>query len=204
MFVTYIGNSLTVTVTVGMLCNHRNGGIIMANHEIERKFLIRKPSEEELFSFRRYYETEVLEIKQTYLTPGENSAERRVREITAHIGTTKFFYTEKVKITELDRMETEYEITDFSQLHGLMEQADPARTPIKKTRYAFYYKGEKFEMDIYPFSDHFAILEIEFHDGITTFPWPPLLEKIEEVTNVPGFKNGALAKAQTFPTPYNK
>lgn len=173
-------------------------------HEIERKFLIRRPTEEELFCLKRYYETESFKIKQTYLTPGENGSERRIRQRTAQLGTTQYFFTEKVKISELDRMETEYEISNFAAIRLLLQQADPARTPIEKTRYVFYYEGEKFEMDIYPFSNNYAILEIELSDGITKFSWPPLLNRITEVTEDPQFKNSALAKVHSFPFPFNE
>lgn len=169
-------------------------------HEIERKFLIRKPTDLELFRLAQKCKTVKYEITQRYLVPGPDGAERRLRERTCvSNGTTEIFYTEKRKVSEIDREETEKKVTNYAEFNCLLKETDPELSPIVKTRYAFYFKGELFEMDIYAFSNEYAIVEIELPHEDYKFVFPPFLEQIAEVTEDKRFKNYQLAKAQKFP-----
>ena len=71
--------------------------------------------------------------------------------------------------------------------------ADPTKRPIRKTRYCLVYKNQYFEIDLYPFWDDKAIVEIELNDENQDIELPKQLKLIKEVTNDPNYKNSALA-----------
>lgn len=170
------------------------------SHEIERKFLIRRPNEREIFEIKSRAIVAECKIVQTYLTSTDGT-ERRVRKRTSSLGTTEYFYTEKRKITEEDRIEDERRIGSMQEVEKLLAEADKTRKPLEKTRYVISYKGNTFEMDIYNFSEEYAILELEIPYSGFRFELPSFLEKIEDVTDDSRYKNSSLAKTQSFPFP---
>lgn len=157
--------------------------------EIERKFLIEKPSDEAILSLGCISKSNII---QTYLKKTSSETERRVRQR----GTTKegfsFYYTEKTNISNGERVEIEDKISPAEYINYLSE-ADTSLHQISKTRYCFIYKNKYYEMDIYPFSDKYAILEIELND-INEEIELPNLTIIKEVTNDDRYKNHSLAK----------
>ena len=72
--------------------------------------------------------------------------------------------------------------------------ADPDCKPIRKTRYCLTYDNQYFEIDVYPFWDHQAIVEIELNNEDAEIRFPAELKVIKEVTEDDSFKNAALAK----------
>lgn len=58
---------------------------------------------------------------------------------------------------------------------------------------AFLYN---FEIDVYPFWNNQAILEIELSDANAPIDFPPFLNIIREVTGEYDFKNSTLAENQ--------
>ena len=56
------------------------------------------------------------------------------------------------------------------------------------------YKNQYFEIDIYPFWDSQAILEIELADEKQKIELPDFLDIIEEVTDKEEYQNSAIAK----------
>ena len=123
------------------------------NLEIERKFLVEYPDCDKLNAVRQ------IEILQTYLENGSGGSQRRVRKITEN-GTDVYFYTEKEFITAVTRKENEYEISAENYAELLKEKKADC-VPVSKKRICFMYKKQLFELDLYPFSDEFAILELE-------------------------------------------
>lgn len=97
-------------------------------------------------------------------------------------------------VTGLKRVEVERRLTKDEYLRLLMD-ADPAYRPIRKTRYCLTSGNQYFEIDIYPFWDDQAILEIELCREEETVNIPREIQVIREVTDDPAFKNSALAKA---------
>ena len=75
-----------------------------------------------------------------------------------------------------------------------MQDADPDRRPIEKTRYCLTYENQYFEIDIYPFWQDKAIVELELCDECDTIHMPSELKVIREVTEDAAYKNSALAK----------
>ena len=157
--------------------------------EIERKFLIEKPSEEAILSLGCISKSNII---QTYLKKSTPEIERRVRQRGTPKDGFSFYYTEKTNVSNGERVEIEDKISPSEYINYLSE-ADTSLHQISKTRYCFIYKNKYYEMDLYPFSDKYAILEIELND-INEEIELPNLTIIKEVTDDDRYKNHALAK----------
>lgn len=72
--------------------------------------------------------------------------------------------------------------------------AETSRHQIRKNRYCLTYDTHYFEIDIYPFRDDKAIMEIELNDENAQFSIPSEITVIREVTDDPAYKNSAPAK----------
>jgi len=125
--------------------------------EIERKFLIEYPDIEKL---EKLPNCQRVEIIQTYLTAPEGE-ESRVRQRGAD-GNYIYVQTTKKKVTDVKRVEVERRLTKDEYLRLLMD-ADPNCRPIRKTRYCLTHDNQYFEIDVYPFWDSQAIVEIELN-----------------------------------------
>ena len=100
--------------------------------------------------------------------------------------------TEKKKITDTVRIETEEEIT-LQEYENLRENADANLVPVRKTRYCLMHNGKYFEIDIFPFWIDKAYVEIELTDENEYFELPEFLKVIKEVTQDKNYTNRALA-----------
>lgn len=156
--------------------------------EIERKFLIRMPDRSVLLAQDGVV---VKEITQTYLT-AEPGCTRRVRKSVTN-GVTFYRRTEKQRLSVLTAVEMEDDLTEDTYL-ALLEEADPTRYPIQKTRYTFPFAGHLMEIDIYPFWDDRAILEIELTSEEEEYAIPSFLSVVREVSGDKRYKNVNLAK----------
>lgn len=159
--------------------------------EIERKFLVRLPDTDGLDVRRK------ITILQTYLNNGDNGIQRRIRRISEN-GNVHYVYTEKLFLTAVTRQEMEYEI-DENEYNRLIVQAREDCQPVSKTRYCFDYCGQMFELDVYPFSDRLAVMEIELGSEMQEIVFPDNVDVIMEVTENPDFSNASLANAGAFP-----
>lgn len=155
--------------------------------EIERKFLIDYPNHTWLSAWPSSRKSEIV---QTYLTaqPGE---EVRVRQWTEN-GITRYYHTIKRNISAAVREEIERVIT-LEEYHTFLSQADPAKVPLTKTRWCLPYQGQLLEIDLYPFWQDQAILEIELEAEDTPIALPPQIKIRKEVTGDNAYKNAALA-----------
>ncbi len=104
-----------------------------------------------------------------------------------------FYETAKRGVSSLKRVEVERRLSQEEYLRRLMN-ADPLRRPIRKTRYCLTYENQYFEIDIYPFWQDKAIMEIELLDEMKTVRIPKFLKVIQEVTDDADYKNAALAR----------
>ncbi len=159
-------------------------------HEIERKFLIKRPTAEFLSNATQ------VDITQTYLTEVTSGTERRVRARHSSTGGTAYYLTEKTRFGEGDRLEKERSIGDREYLN-LLREADPICKPIHKFRYVWTESGHYFELDVYPEfggSSEFAILEVELPALDAEFEWPEGIESIKEVTSDKEYSNASLAR----------
>lgn len=154
------------------------------NYEIERKFLIKMPS---LSYLTENENCKRVDIIQTYL---KDKTRIRSQKID---GKTVYIKTVKCKLSDITRIEEECEITK-ERYDKLLIDKDPDRNTIKKIRYKYPYKNKVFEIDIFPFWEDRAFLEIELEREDEQFSIPPFLEIIKEVTAYPEYRNFALAK----------
>ena len=58
---------------------------------------------------------------------------------------------------------------------------------------------QQFELDIYPFSEKLAILELELENPSQEIHFPDYINVIKEVSDDGRYSNAALSKAGTFP-----
>ncbi len=156
--------------------------------EIEKKILIQKPKISELARFTQYSEHEIV---QTYLCDDGSGVERRIRMRGNPFDYT-FFYTEKKPVSPGVRVEVERKITEKEYLNYLFE-TDCHKRQIKKTRYCFIYDNLYYELDVYPFWDDKAILEVELSSEASTFNIPGFITPIKDVTDDPAYSNYHLA-----------
>jgi len=155
--------------------------------EIERKYLIEYPDINWLESLPNCHKVDII---QTYLlAPGGD--EVRVRQ-RGENGSYTYTQTTKRKVTDVKRVEIERRLTQREYLTLLME-ADPALHPIRKTRYCLTWDEQYFEIDVYPFWDDKAIVEIELSDENAPIRFPKELKVIREVTDDEEYKNYSLA-----------
>ena len=156
--------------------------------EIERKFLIEYPDIAALDSLPN---CEKVEIIQTYLK-SDTDEEVRIRQRGSK-GNYIYFETRKRTISGLKRVEVERRLSKDEYLECLMA-ADPTKRPIRKDRYCLSENNRYFEIDIYPFWQDKAIVEIELADPDDEIVFPSMLKVIREVTDDVAYKNSSLAK----------
>ncbi|MGN0982675.1 MAG: hypothetical protein ACI4O0_07280 [Candidatus Limivicinus sp.] len=157
-------------------------------YEIERKYLIRRPAAAWLEE-----NCEGSDIIQTYLKAEVSGHSDRVRRREGKSGVV-YTHTVKRRISDLRREEQEREI-DEAEYRALLQRADPERRVIEKRRYVLAYGGKDFEIDVYPFWQEKAVMEIELTDEAETVTLPPEIEIIKDVTADRRYTNAALAMA---------
>ncbi len=155
--------------------------------EIERKFLVEYPDMKWLANLPGCRKVDII---QTYLLSPEGE-ELRVRQ-RGENGSYIYFKTAKRKVGGAARVELEERLSQKDYLRLLME-ADPARRPIRKTRYCLTYDNRYLELDLYPFWQDRAVLEVELRSEDEEIRFPPELKVIREVTQDEAYKNASLA-----------
>jgi Uncharacterized protein conserved in bacteria len=158
--------------------------------EIERKYLIKYPSQELLDGLDFSSKTEII---QTYLLSDEENVERRVRQRGTKKNGYNFYYTEKVPVSNIERIEREKRISMKEYVNYLAE-SNTNLHQITKTRYCFVYNNQYFEMDLYPYSSTYAIVEIELSHKDDEVEFPSFLELVKEVTDDKKYKNYTIAR----------
>jgi len=157
--------------------------------ECERKFLIHYP---DLHALTAATGVRVSEIVQTYLKAPAHITDR-VRARTTD-GKTVYTRTQKIRITAVSAEEYESEISK-EEYDELLKNADSERTPVHKTRYVVPTGKHLAEIDLYPFWQKQAILEVELSREDEEFILPPFIEIIREVTSDVRYKNARLARS---------
>lgn len=157
-------------------------------YEIERKFLIEYP---DLSYLEALPNCEKVQIIQTYLK-SNNDEEIRIRQRGIN-GNYTYSETRKKSISNIKRIETERRL-EQSEYLDLLLKADPSKGQIIKDRYCLSFDNEYFEIDIYPFWNDKAIVEIELNDENQQIIFPEYLKVIKEVTNDLEYRNSSLAK----------
>ena len=154
--------------------------------EIERRFLIEMPPQALLA------QGETSEISQTYLL-GEPGVTERVR-LRRCGDECAYTHTVKRKLNNLRRLEDEKTVGE-KDYQRLLLRADPKRRTIEKKRCCLLLDGLLWELDIFPFWEDRAILELELSDERQPFTLPDCFHLIREVTDDPRYSNAALSLA---------
>lgn len=157
-------------------------------HEIEHKYLIVMP---DIAALLKTPHCRKLSITQTYLLAAAGET-HRVRKITEG-ETVTYTETRKRRINDLHAMEAEQEIS-AAEYEERLTLKDPTRAPVEKVRYCLPYGTHTLEIDVYPFWQDRAVLEIEVASEAETVTLPPFVRVLLEVTGDKRYKNVNLAK----------
>lgn len=157
--------------------------------EIERKYIIRIPSEEKMHSCESYT---VSEIQQIYI---ESSplVTHRVRSRKKN-GITVYTETKKIRIDKMSSYEDEREICE-SEFNALIGKIKKGTSPIIKTRHTFDYIDKTFEVDVYPEWKNTCIMEIELKSKDEEIYFPTFIEVLKEVTGNKAYSNASMSKS---------
>ena len=159
--------------------------------ETERRYLIRMPDTDWLETNASF-----TDIVQTYLKTGDGGSRSRLRARSDKRGTV-YTFTEKRRISDTSREERERELSREEYL-AMLPLADPERRRIEKRRYVYIYEGQSFEIDVYPFWQDRAIMELELEGEDAPVYLPPDIELVREVTGDRRYTNASLAKDIPF------
>ncbi len=154
--------------------------------EIERRFLIRRPEEDTLCALGGVPSR----IRQDYLSAPDDVTDR-VRARTDAAGTV-YTRTVKVRHSDMTREETEVELSESEYRRALLER-DPALRTIEKERWCVPFEGKTLEIDLFPFWEDRAVLEVELTDEMEAFCLPETLRLVREITEDRRYSNRALA-----------
>ena len=157
-------------------------------YEIERKYLIEFPDLKLLDEMKNCNKVNII---QTYLLSDKNE-EVRVRQRGID-GNYIYYKTIKKKVSGIKRLEIEKRLTKDQYLELLMNQ-DPNYKQIKKTRYCLMYNDVYYEIDVFPFWNDKAIMEVELKDENDMVEFPPFINIIKEVSDDDEYKNHSLAR----------
>ncbi len=153
--------------------------------EIERKYLIKYPDVNHLLTLTCVKS----EIEQSYLI--NNGKKFRVRK-RGENGSYIYIKTEKHKISNAVYEEIE-ETISLDEYNNYLANSRVMGT-ISKDRYCLMYKGTYYEIDIFPFWNNQAYLEVELDNEEQPIKIPEFIEIIEDVTEKSEYKNSSLCK----------
>ena len=152
--------------------------------EVEHKYLIEYP---DLAFLESLPYCSKVDIVQTYLI-SQPGTQIRIRRRGSN-GHYICYRSEKRRLSESRRVEVEERLTE-DEYQKELKNADPAASPIQKTRYCLTEKNRYYEIDIYPQWSHQAILEIESRQEVDL---PDYIRVIREVTGDKRYSNYSLA-----------
>ena len=157
--------------------------------EIERKYVIKMPSLSVLAEQENYTSSEILQI---YLK-GEQGETHRIRR-RSYPDKTICTETRKIRIDKMSSTEIEGEITEES-FNALAAAPLEGTIPIEKTRHTFVYKGQLFEIDVYPQWKNTAIMETELPSRDKNVEMPDFINILKEVTGNKAYSNASMSRA---------
>ncbi len=155
--------------------------------EIEKKYVIKMPNEEELRSVFGFSESEIVQI---YLASPKGVTHRVRKRVKG--GVAVYTETKKRKIDRMSALETEAEIS-AERFSELVKNQRPESLPIIKRRISFPHEGHIMEIDIYPEWERSCILEVELEDRDCSPRFPDFLEIIADVTGDKEYSNSSMS-----------
>lgn len=157
--------------------------------EIERKFIIERPSLELLSTLDGYTESDIV---QTYLS-SEMRVTHRIRARSSE-GVTVYTETKKTRVDKLSAIEEEREIdkVEYERLAALIAEGT---RPIIKKRIILPHGKWLLEIDIYPEWTRTAILEVELASREEKPTFPDFIRVLTEVTGDKRYSNAGMSRA---------
>ncbi len=161
--------------------------------EIEYKFLIEMP---DLKILEAQPEYRAKKLCQMYLELpcgfSEFGTRCRIRK-TEEQNTKTYCKTFKKDVTGITRIEVEEEISavEFEKLSKFLRKGT---APVEKTRCTFFYEGHTCEVDVFPFWQDKAFLEIEVENEKVVPHIPPFINVIKDVSTDIAYRNSVLAQ----------
>lgn len=161
---------------------------IPKHFEIERKFLIEYP---DLDVLNKMKTCRRIPITQAYLTtPDEGYFRIRKRGEDKN---AVYIKTVKIKISDLKRIEIENYLSE-KEYKEHMNKKEYITGLISKDRYCIVWNNSYYELDVYPFWNDKATIEIELLSENQPYKLPDFIKLIREVTFEKEFRNFALAQ----------
>lgn len=157
----------------------------------KHKYLIDMPDMDTLAT---KYNAATLDMMQTFLRETNPNVERRIRQ-QRNGADYLYFYTEKHLMPDGTKWDTEKPISQKTYIQYLME-GEPGLHAVHKTKYRFTYASQRFEIDVYPFSNDKAIMFR--YSGTDEAELPPEIHVLREVTGDLEYKNKQLARSQAL------
>ena len=159
------------------------------NLEIERKYIIEKPSIERMMAEDSYTSSEIVQI---YLASPKGIT-RRIRSRRYDDG-TRYFETSKIRVDKISSREYEREI-DREEFDRLSAEIAEGSRPIVKVRHTFDYKGQTFEIDVYPEWERTCVMETELPSRESKVEMPDFIRILAEVTGDKRYSNAAMSRS---------
>lgn len=159
--------------------------------EIEKKYLIEYPDTKRLMQMPNCQKSTITQI---YLK-SEPGTDRRIRQRDQG-GHITYTYTEKRPVEQSDgtfvRYEDERQIS-VKEYNALLKEADYRKHTIVKDRYHIVENELVYEIDIYPFWNDRAIMEVELDDENDVVVIPEFVNVVRDITSETPYKNASLA-----------
>lgn len=156
--------------------------------EIERKFLIEYPDLKLLSEIKTCRK---IPITQAYLSsPKEGNFRIRKRGEGEN---AVYIKTVKIKINDIKRVEIENYISK-KEYCNYLSQKENIIGVISKDRYCIVWNSSYYELDVYPFWNDKATLEIELLSETQEYALPDFVSVIREVSLEQEYRNLALAQ----------
>ena len=131
------------------------------------------------------------EITQTYLV-ADPGVEVRLRR-RCWGGEVVNVHKTKKRVSASEVLETERQVSN-ALYESLLQQADPYRSTIRKTRRSFIWKGQYFEIDFFHAPvDNLMILQTKGVDEQEDVNFPPFIKVIKDITGNKEYYNYNIA-----------
>ncbi len=157
--------------------------------EIERKYIIEYP---DLQILTEQNLCKRISMEQIYIYNNKTRFKGRIRKSRTDKSVI-YTKTYKKEITPVTRIEKEEIINEY-EYNYLKQFIREGYNIIYKDRYTFFYKNQCFEVDIFPFWEKYAVMEIELEKEDQEIYFPPFVKIIKEVTEDKRFRNSSLAR----------
>jgi CYTH domain-containing protein len=131
------------------------------------------------------------EITQTYLV-ADPGVEVRLRR-RCWGGEVVNVHKTKKRVSKTEYLETERQVSN-ALYESLLQQADPYRSTIRKTRRSFIWKGQYFEIDFFHAPvDNLMILQTKGVAEQESVNFPPFIKVLQDITGNKQFYNYNIA-----------